>query len=292
MTLLSRRSIDAPDAPLRPRRRVLHTSDVHLGMHDDGSAGRGAMARARAESEAAFRGVIDVGLRERVDCLLIAGDFFDNARVSEETLRFAAAEIARADVPTLIVPGNHDHVGHGSVYDRIDLETLAPNLTVLRTPEGAVVAFEGLGIAVWGRAHLAHDRVFAPFAGAPGRAALREQVETAERPGWYLGVGHGHYVHAGSGAHPSFHIRASELAALEQDYTALGHWEQQTRVEAGSRVAAYSGAPDGQASVLGPSGRVLVVDLEPDGRVRLASHAVDGSRATIVHDEIPLLRGL
>ncbi len=249
------------------------------------------MARGRAESEAAFRGVIDVGLREHVDCMVIAGDFFDNARVSEETLRFAAQQIARIDVPVLIVPGNHDHVGRGSVYDRIDLEALAPNLTVLRAPAGALVVYEALGIVVWGRAHLEHDGAFAPFAGAPARAA----VATAGQ--WYLGIGHGHYLHPGSGGQPSFHIRATDLAELEHDYLALGHWEQQTRVTRGEgtqadAVAAYSGAPDGQATVLGPSGRVLVVDLHPDGSVRLTSHAVDAGSAPLAHDEIPLLRGM
>jgi DNA repair exonuclease SbcCD nuclease subunit len=108
-------------APRRPF-RLLHTSDVHLGAYDFGSGAH--QEERRALSEERFRSVIDVGIAERVDLFVIAGDFFDHARVGEETLRFAAAEIARLEAPTVLVPGNHDHVGQRSVYDRIDLTRL------------------------------------------------------------------------------------------------------------------------------------------------------------------------
>ena len=256
--------------------RLLHTSDVHLGGYDHGGD-----PRRRAHSEERFRRVIDVGRAERVDVFIIAGDFFDHARVSEDTLRFAAEQIARIEAPTVIVPGNHDHVGQGSVYDRIDLTQLAQNLTIMRSVEGETAAFDALDLEVWGRSHLEHDPVFSPFVGAPGRGDA----------GWHVAVGHGHYLHPRSGNHPSFHIREEHLSRLDYDYIALGHWEQQTRVAAGELVAAYSGAPDGLASVMGESGRVLVVDFKRDGSVRLTSHALVEGRDTQSHEEIPFLQG-
>ncbi len=104
----------APWLPRGGRRpfRLLHTSDVHLGAYDRGSGRDSAVHRLAVEAN--LRAVIDVGLRERADLVVIAGDFFDNARVNEETLRFAAEQIARADVPVVIGPGNHDHVGDNS----------------------------------------------------------------------------------------------------------------------------------------------------------------------------------
>ena len=260
--------------------RLLHTSDVHLGGYD--YRDRAAHSQQREHSEEMFRRVINVGLRERVDALIIAGDFFDNARVFDDTLRFAAAEIARLEAPVVIAPGNHDHVGKGSVYDRLDLTALAQNLRILRSVEGETVAFEELDLEVWGRAHLEHDTDFLPFREAPGRG---------DAP-WQVAVGHGHFLHPRSAQHPSFHIRHYELAALEHDYIALGHWEAQTRVQAGDRVAAYSGAPDGMAAVLGSSGRVLVVDLERSGAVRLTSHALNEQSPPMHHDEIPYLEGM
>ena len=214
----------------RPRRRLLHTSDVHLGTYDSSTSDQHSAA-----TEERLRRVIDVGLRERVDAMLIAGDFFDNARVRPETLEFAASEIARLERPVVIAPGNHDHVGPGSVYDRYDMLAEAPNLRLMRDPEGETVALEDLDIEVWGRAHTEQLMNFKPFAGPPPRG------EAA----WQIGIGHGHFIHPGALLLHSFHIREEHLAATERDYVALGHWEQMTRVAAGERVtAAYSGAPE------------------------------------------------
>jgi DNA repair exonuclease SbcCD nuclease subunit len=265
----------------RPPLRLLHTSDVHLGQYDFHSGHSGANNERREHQHAMFRRVIDVGLREQVHMMVIAGDFFDNARVHEATLRFAAEQIARLGRPVVIAPGNHDHVGAGSVYDRIDLTALAPNLVVLREIDGETVVFDDLGVAVWGRSHPEHESSFAPFAGAPARG---------DAP-WHVAIGHGHYVHPESAHHPSFHIHEQHLAELEHDYIALGHWDRQLRVAAGSRVAAYSGAPDGAVAIAGRAGRVLIVDLERAGSVRLTSHSLLDDVPPLDHDDIPILRG-
>ncbi len=256
--------------------RLLHTSDVHLGAYDSfGSAER------RESLEDGFRRVIDAGLRAQVDLVLIAGDFFDNARVREETLRFAAFEIARAEVPVVIAPGNHDHVGPGSVYDRLDLTALAPNLRLMRVPDGESIAIEPLDVEVWGRSHTELDPRFTPFEGAPGPG------EAA----WQLGIGHGHYIHPRAALHHSFHIRREHLETLGRDYVALGHWERMTRVEAGeSVIAAYSGAPESLGGREDLGRRVLIVDLEASGRVHLTAESLDGE-AAIPHEKLPYLRG-
>jgi exonuclease SbcD len=261
---------------LRPRLRLLHTSDVHLGAYDSGSV------ELRDRLHDCFRRVIDVGLRERVDVMLIAGDFFDHARVREETFRFAAEQLARLERPVVIAPGNHDHVGPGSIYDRFDMEAAAPNVRVIREPAGECVAVDGLDLEVWGRAHTEQDPRFEPFRETPppGEAA------------WQIGIGHGHYIHPRALLHHSFHVREDELAASGRDYVALGHWEQLTRVAAGpSTIAAYSGAPEPLGHGRSIGGRVLLADLLEDGAVRLAAHSVDGE-APIDHDDLPYLEGL
>ena len=164
--------------------RVLHTSDVHLGAYDRGS-GRDS-GHLREAVEANFRAVIDVGLRERADLVLIAGDFFDNARVNEETLRFAAEQIARAEVPVVIGPGNHDHVGENSVYDRLDLTALAQNLRIQRAEEGETTAIEELDVEVWGAlahgAQLGLPALRRPAAAGRGRLADRHRARALHPP--------------------------------------------------------------------------------------------------------------
>lgn len=256
--------------------RLLHTSDVHLGAYDSRS-GDGVR---RAELHSNFRRVIDVAIDEEVDVLLIAGDFFDNARVFEETLHFAADEIARFGRTTVIGPGNHDHVGPGSVYDRVDLTARAPNLHILRTPEGERLSFPELELEVWGTSHTEQDIHYRPFEGAPGRG---------EAP-WQIGIGHGHFLGPNALTHGSFHIRAEHLQATGLDYIALGHWERLTRVEAGEGVvAAYSGAPDAlSGNREGHGGHVLVINLCEDGGVRLEAVPV-GQGPRIAHDDLPFL---
>ena len=163
----------------RPRLRMLHTSDVHLGAYDH--SGGGELERMRQRLHDSFRSVVDLALREQADLLVVAGDFIDNARVRRETLEFAAAEISRAGMPVVITPGNHDHVGPGTVYDRIDFRALAPNLRLMRSAAGETVALEQLDVELWGRAHTEQDPRFSPFGDAPPRGDAA----------WQIAVGHG-----------------------------------------------------------------------------------------------------
>ena len=127
---------------LRRALRFVHTSDVHLGAYDHSDQERSV--KRRGEMHATFEAVIDLTISSNSDFMVIAGDFFDNARVREETMRFAAEQLARLECPVVIAPGNHDHVGPNSVYDRRDLSATAQNVTVVRSLEGATVALDGL----------------------------------------------------------------------------------------------------------------------------------------------------
>jgi len=262
----------------RPRLKLLHTSDVHLGAYDSLQGDGGERGE---EIRAGFRRVIDLGLAEDVDMMLIAGDFFDNARVHPDTLEFAAREIARLGRATVIVPGNHDHVGPGSVYDRLDLTSIASELRIMRAVEGETAAFNDLDVEVWGRSHTEQLPDFQPFADAPPRGDAA----------WQLGIAHGHYIHPLARIHNSFHIREHHFVAAERDYVALGHWEKMTRVAAGEHgVAAYSGAPDSLSGING--GHVMIVDLMETGEVRLTGVPLTEGAPRIEHDDLPLLLGL
>lgn len=95
--------------------RFLHIADVHL---DTSFSSREAWLRnkLRESVRIAFRRAVDLCIEKRVDALLIAGDLFDNARLSFETERFILGEMGRLDkcgIKTLYSTGNHDP-GHGN----------------------------------------------------------------------------------------------------------------------------------------------------------------------------------
>src|ERR1700723_1925883 len=52
------------------------------------------------------------------DIVLLAGDTFDNHMVSAATVERAGRVLAEADVPIVLLPGNHDPVTADSVYLR------------------------------------------------------------------------------------------------------------------------------------------------------------------------------
>src|SRR5215472_17334097 len=111
---------------LSRRLKLIHTSDVHLESDTFGSGPRGDIFRHSVRR--AFSGVIDVANGNRADLLLIVGDLFDSNRISVEALDFAMNQIARAQMPVVIIPGNHDAHDERSIYVFLPSPSLPHNL--------------------------------------------------------------------------------------------------------------------------------------------------------------------
>ena len=92
--------------------RFLHTSDWHVGKPLRG--------RSRdAEYVDALDEVLAIAKDERVDALLVAGDVFDSAVPPPEAERIVfhfLAEVVGANVPAVIIAGNHDHPRRMNAY--------------------------------------------------------------------------------------------------------------------------------------------------------------------------------
>ena len=227
--------------PVRRNIRIIHTSDTHLG--DDWNP-----AAAQRALSAVVDGVHDLS----GDALLIAGDVFDNARISDGVLEFFVSEIARAGVPTVILPGNHDLYDAVSLYHRSPFDDAPENLHIIRGTQGQILTFPELSLEVWGRAMNSHTPAFRPLAGIP-----------ADRNGyWRIAMAHGHFHYPDDTEERSSPIRPHEIAAASCDYIALGHWERFEDVSQDGITAFYSGSPMGATTTRG-SVAVNVVDLKP-----------------------------
>lgn len=93
--------------------KFLHLADIHL---DTTFLCRSDTLRARLRDalRTAFERAIDCAVEERVDAVLIAGDLFDNDRLSFSTERFLLEQLYRlhhAGVACFYVTGNHDPGG-------------------------------------------------------------------------------------------------------------------------------------------------------------------------------------
>ena len=225
---------------LRRKLRIIHTSDTHLG--DDWDP---------ASAQRALSAVVDGVHGLEGDALLIAGDVFDNARVSDAVLEFFVGEIARAAVPTVILPGNHDLYDSTSLYLRSPFAGGPANLHIITGARGQTLSFPELTLDVWGRAMDSHTPAFRPLAGIPNRCNGR----------WRVAMAHGHYHYPDDTEERSSPIRPHEIAEAGCDYIALGHWERFEDVSQSGVTAFYSGSPMGAAAERGQVA-VNVVDFD------------------------------
>ena len=221
--------------------RLIHTSDTHLGD----PAGHPRAGEVLAA-------VVDAVERLNGDALLLAGDVFDNERVSDEVVERFVGELSRLETPVIVLPGNHDLAHKTSVYRRAPFDDPPANLRVIQAPEGETIAFPALGLELWGRAMLSHTPDFRPLAGMP--APTEGQ--------WLVAMAHGHFHFENDRDQRSSPIYPEDVAASECHYLALGHWDRHADVSRANTTAVYSGCPYGPIGAP-EQGAVCVVDLDP-----------------------------
>jgi hypothetical protein len=211
------------------RLKLIHTSDVHLESDTFGSGPRGDLFRHSVRS--AFAGVINIANENRADLLLIVGDLFDSNRISGDALDFAMNEIGRAQMPVVMIPGNHDAHDERSIYAALSPASLPRNLYLILDPDGISLNFPELSAHVWGRALVEHSPEYRPLSGLP------EPIPDA----WNIGLAHGFFSDIETNR--SSPITPAEIEASGYDYIALGHIHVFGDVSQGSTRAFYCGTP-------------------------------------------------
>jgi DNA repair exonuclease SbcCD nuclease subunit len=206
---------------------VVHTSDLHVD-HDYTARLHGG------DGTAGLACVLDAAREAAADVVILAGDTFDHHRVPQALIERAAAVIAGAAMPVVVLPGNHDPAIDDAVYRGVALAALK-NLHVIGITHDEAVLFSELSLEIWGRAHRDYDNMI-PFERPRPRSTR-----------WQIAVAHGHYEpkpDRSGGPRPSWLIGDAELAATGADYVALGHWNRAVRVGNGKVPAYYSGSPE------------------------------------------------
>jgi DNA repair exonuclease SbcCD nuclease subunit len=206
---------------------VAHSSDLHVD-HDhtarlhggDGTAGLACVLRAARGAGA--------------DVAILAGDTFDSHRLPQDLLDRAADVISAAELPVVILPGNHDPAVPDAVYRHGRLAGVA-NLHVLGITHDEAVLFSDLGLEIWGRPHRDYSDMI-PLESRRPRSTH-----------WQIAMAHGHYQphpDRSTRLRPGWLIGDDEIAATGADYVALGHWNRAAKVGNGAVAAYYSGSPE------------------------------------------------
>jgi DNA repair exonuclease SbcCD nuclease subunit len=168
------------------------------------------------------------------DIVLLAGDTFDNHRVSQAMLQRTRDALANARVPVVLLPGNHDSILPECLFRRAGLHDLE-HVHVLGVTHSDVITFAEHGLEIRGRA----------LHGFGDMSPLHTPHPRTTR--WQIVMAHGHYVPPhewDAQSHRAWRISDAALAAIGADYVALGHWDRATRVGDGTVPTYYSGSPD------------------------------------------------
>jgi DNA repair exonuclease SbcCD nuclease subunit len=233
---------------------VVHSSDLHVD-HDYTARLHGG------DGTAGLAGVLSAARSAGANVVVLAGDTFDCHRLPMDLLDRAAAVIAAAALPVVVLPGNHDPAVPDAVYRHGALAAVE-NLHVLGVTHDEAVVFAELGLEIWGRPHRDYGDMI-PF---------ERQRPRSTR--WQIAVAHGHYVpmpDRTTRLRPSWLIGDDELTATGADYVALGHWNRAVKVGNGGVAAYYSGSPE-------YAGTVNVVRLTTAGDVAVTRAELDIAR--------------
>lgn len=243
--------------------RFLHTADWQIGKPYGRVRDPDHRARLRQVRLGAITRMAEVVAEQRAELVLVAGDLFDSPGPSRSDVAQACSAIGAMDVPVLVIPGNHDHGGAGSLWHQSWFQQLAtdlaPNLEVLL--ERAPRQLEQLTVLPCPL--LRQAEVSDPCrwlqALEPGALGDRPRVVLAH------GSVHGFDAQAGDDDNPAPSPNRLQLEAIPPglaDYVALGDWHGLKQV---AEQAWYSGCPEQDRfprSSEYRSAQVLLVDVE------------------------------
>jgi DNA repair exonuclease SbcCD nuclease subunit len=199
------------------RARFLHVADLHLGMQ---------VTRFREDVaskllEARFQALENcrkLAAEKGADFVLVCGDLFDDNTVDRSTSERALKLLGSFACRVFVLPGNHDPLCAGSVWDRAPWQGLESeaNVVVLRerSPVHAKNGVTLLPCPVSAKTSLAD-----PFA----------WIERETGKGIRIGVGHGSVMDRAT-LPPDDHPIPEDTPQLRGlDYAALGHWHTERR---------------------------------------------------------------
>lgn len=242
--------------------RFLHTSDWHVG--------RTIRNHSRSEEhQAVFAEILDIAKREQVDAVLVTGDIFHERRPpieAEEIVAQTLADLARAGIPSVVIPGNHDDAFRLRTLKPLgdlvrvhvvadfteDLPSLVVPIPAREGNESAVIgclpylhphtvltAAEGAGITEDARLSAYQSKVQDYF------RALVEEMQRRNRAAVSIVLAHAHIAECefGGGEWRSsvFPVNAAFLPAHVQ-YVAVGHMHKPQVIPGTKSQARYAGS--------------------------------------------------
>ncbi|SDB80016.1 DNA repair exonuclease SbcCD nuclease subunit [Raineyella antarctica] len=241
--------------------RFLHTSDWQLGMTRHYLAGE-AQARFTGDRVETIRRIGELAASTGAEFVVVAGDVFEHHNLGRQDVLRALEAMGSIQVPVYLLPGNHDPLGPGTLWESPDFVGRRQHNVILLDDVGPWPVREGVEIvaAPWRTKHPDSDPVAPALQGLPADGTVR------------IVVGHGMLaeLQPDRAALETVHRGPLDaaLAAGTVHYVALGdrHIQWPADGEPGHDHGAihYSGAHETTGFREPDRGRVLEVVLADD----------------------------
>ncbi len=223
--------------------RFLHTADWQMGMKALQAGEKAKEVRAKRFETAAR--IVELAQREDVDFVVLAGDLFEHHDVDEAVVRKTVAVLDNfAPIRVFVLPGNHDPLIAGGVWDRQSWKRVGDHVTLLRE---AVEVQARDGIALYPAPLKQKQSTLDPTAWMPARAAGDFRIR--------IGVAHGTLDILPE--RTNFPIAATRADEAGLEYLALGDWHG--FVQQGRTV--YSGTMEQTGFGEKDPGNVVIVEI-------------------------------
>ncbi len=189
--------------------KFIHTADVHLGGWKQ--------QPLQDLNLLSFKKVIEAGIEEKIDFLLIAGDLFDSAFPPIDVLKETFAEFKKlkdAKIPCFLIAGSHDSSVSGKTFlDVLEKAGFCKNVADYEEKQGKIILNPTIykGVAIYGY---------------PGKTSSLEindlrKAEFNEAPGMFKILMLHTTIDKAKGSLPIESLEISKLPSA--DYYALGH---------------------------------------------------------------------
>ncbi|MBI2505773.1 MAG: metallophosphoesterase [Candidatus Latescibacteria bacterium] len=229
--------------------KFLHTADWQIGMKAQsvGEAG----ARVREERIAAGKRVVDAARKHGAEFVVVTGDVFEDNAVDRVLVQKVADILGRFNGPVFIIPGNHDPLTPGSVWEHPVWKSSA-NVRVLR--EAVPVQLSGTV--------LFPCPALEKHSGADPTAWIPPERQGGIR----IGLAHG-TVEGIRQDEPDYPIPRDAAQRSGLDYLALGHWHSYAMYPGpnDAPAMAYSGTHETTKFGERDSGNALIVEFVSPG---------------------------
>ncbi len=227
--------------------KFLHTADWQMGMKALRAGEKAKEVRAKRFETAAR--IVELAKRERVQFVLLAGDLFEHHDVDDVVVRRTVAVLdSFAPIRVFVLPGNHDPLIAGGVWDQQSWHRVGNHVTLLR--EAAEVKVQD-GVALYPAPLKQKQSTLDPTAWMPARAVGDDRIR--------IGVAHGALDVLPE--RTNFPIAATRADQSGLDYLALGDWHG--FVQQGRTV--YSGTMEQTSFSEKDPGNVAIVEI-PNNR--------------------------